>query len=84
MMRKSTHTREYAAFVDLLVEVRQAAGFTQLELAKHLGVLQPSISKMERGERRVDVAELKLVCDVLGLALTEFVAQYESRLAIRA
>ena len=31
MMRKSIHTKEYAIFLELLIEVRSRAGLTKLE-----------------------------------------------------
>jgi hypothetical protein len=48
MIRKSTHTREYRAFRDLLIESRQRAGLTQLRVGEKLPFEQPSVSKMER------------------------------------
>lgn len=38
-------------FGELMREVRKARGMTQLELAELLGVAQPFISSIERGER---------------------------------
>jgi transcriptional regulator with XRE-family HTH domain len=72
MMRKSVHTRDYAIFLQLLIEFRRRAGLTQAQLGQQLPFEQPAISKIERGERRVDVIELKLVCERLGLSLQEF------------
>ena len=81
MMRKSVHTKEYAVFLELLIESRQKAGFTQEQLGKQLPFEQPGISKIERGERRVDVIELKMICDRLGIPFTDFVKELEKRLA---
>ncbi|MCL4710086.1 MAG: helix-turn-helix domain-containing protein [Pseudorhodoplanes sp.] len=81
MVRKSIHTKDYAIFLQLLVEARQRAGLTQNQLGKQLLFEQPVISKIERGERRVDVIELKMICDRLGLKLTDFIAELEKRLA---
>lgn len=38
-----------------MVEVRRAAGLSQVELAEALGVGQSYVSKVERGEMYVDV-----------------------------
>lgn len=81
MMRKSVHTRDYAALLELLIEVRHRAGLTQAQLGQQLPFEQPSISKIERGERRVDVIELKMICKHLGISLRDFVAELEERLA---
>jgi transcriptional regulator with XRE-family HTH domain len=80
MMRKSLHTKEYAAFLELLIEVRHRAGLTQTQLGQRLPFEQPAISKIERGERRVDVIELKMICDRLGISLQDFIAELENRL----
>lgn len=81
MMRKSLHTRDYAAFLELLIEARHRVGLTQAQLGKRLPFEQPAISKIERGERRVDVIELKMICDQLGVSLRDFIAELEERIA---
>jgi transcriptional regulator with XRE-family HTH domain len=81
MMRKSIHTRDYAAFLELLIEARHRAGLTQAQLGRKLPFEQPAISKIERGERRVDVIELKMICDRLGMSLQDFIAELEDRLS---
>ena len=80
MMRKSVHTKDYATFLKLLIEVRRRAGVTQAQLGQQLPFEQPAISKIERGERRVDVIELKMMCDRLGTSLHDFVSELEERL----
>jgi len=81
MMRKSVHTRDYSTFLKLLIEVRHRAGLTQAQLGQQLPFEQPAISKIERGERRVDVIELKMICDRLGTSLPDFIAELEERLS---
>jgi transcriptional regulator with XRE-family HTH domain len=81
MMRKSIHTKEYAVFLELLIEARHSAGLTQGQLGEKLLIEQPGISKIERGERRLDVIELKMICERLGIPLGDFIADLEKRLA---
>lgn len=64
----------------LLREMREAADLTQYELAEALGVPQSTISKIEGGERRVDVAELLVLCRVCDVDATSFVATLEERI----
>lgn len=51
----------------LLIDARETAGFTQTELAKRLGRTQSLVPNYERGQRRIDVAELILICRALGM-----------------
>jgi transcriptional regulator with XRE-family HTH domain len=76
-MEKSIHTKEYAAVLALLRQVRKDAGMTQVQLAKKLRLTQSLWSKMERGELRLDIVQLKTVCKVLGLSLREFIDRLE-------
>lgn len=79
-MEKSIYTREYAAMTRLLCEARENAGITQVELAEKLGQSQSFVSKFERGERRLDLIQLRTVCAVLGVTLPEFVNRLERAL----
>ncbi len=81
MMRKSVHTKDYAAFLELLIEIRHRVGITQAQLGQQLPFEQPAISKIERGERRVDVIELKMICNSLNIKLHDFIAELEGRLS---
>lgn len=58
-MKKSTHTKEYAVFVERLKNARQEAGLTQVQVAKRINRPQSHISNIESGQQRVDVIELK-------------------------
>ncbi len=58
-MTESIYTKEYRKIIKRLKKARQDAGLTQVEVAKKLNKPQSYISKIERGERRIDVIELK-------------------------
>ena len=73
-------TRDYQEFTELLVELRAQAGLTQVEVAAILQFGQSAVSRMEQGVRRVDVIELRQLCNVLGISLTDFVRRLEERL----
>lgn len=81
MMRKSIHTKDYAEFLKLLIETRLEAGATQVQLGERLPFGQSGISKIERGERRVDVIELRLICNRLNIDFLDFVQRLEARLS---
>jgi transcriptional regulator with XRE-family HTH domain len=56
-MAKSLHTEEWRQFLQRLIDARVAAGVSQIELGQRLGRTQSFISKVERGERSLDVLE---------------------------
>ncbi|MFT5290601.1 MAG: DNA-binding XRE family transcriptional regulator [Planctomycetota bacterium] len=62
----------------LLRTVREEKGLTQVGLADTLGKPQSFISKIESGERRLDLVELREVCRALGITLTTFVERFEA------
>lgn len=63
---KSVYSDEYTTFLRLVLEERKAAGLTQKELADRLGKPQSFVSKYERGERRLDIAEFLVVVSAMG------------------
>jgi transcriptional regulator with XRE-family HTH domain len=65
----------------LLRGLRQQAGLRQQDLAARLGQPQSFVSKYESGERRLDVVELRCVCEALGRSMVEVVQELEQRLA---
>jgi len=77
-MEKSTFTREYAALCRLLRETREKSGLTQVELAEKIGETQSYVSKVERGERRLDLVQLQVFCRALKTTLSEFVFAFEA------
>ncbi len=79
-MEKSIHSARYLAFLKVLRRARQEAGITQTQLAQMIGETQTFVSKCERGERRIDVIELRAFCQALGVSLKEFVSTLERAL----
>lgn len=79
-MEKSVFTQEYSVMLRLLKQTRKRLHVSQVELAKRLGQSQSFVSKCERGERRMDLIQLRTVCHALGTTLPEFVNTLEARL----
>jgi transcriptional regulator with XRE-family HTH domain len=75
-MKKSTLSGRYAVVCELLREARQRTGLKQSELAARLDEPQSYISKVENGDRRVDLVQLQLFCEAIGIDLKDFVAEY--------
>ena len=78
-MPSSIFTQRHQEFIAFIASVRKAAGITQFELAEKLGKPQSFVSKVERGERRLDVIEFCLLAEAIGQKpaklLQEFVQQ---------
>lgn len=64
---------KYQNFIKHLREARFEAGFTQVEAGKRLKKPQAYISKVERGERRVDAVELAEFAKLYNKSLDYFI-----------
>lgn len=63
---KSTYSETYRSLIDHLVRARKAKGITQASLAQNLGRPQSFVSKIENGERRLDVVEFIEIAHLIG------------------
>jgi transcriptional regulator with XRE-family HTH domain len=79
-MEKSIFTTDHRKLQRLLKQVRLGAGLRQEDLADLLGKPQSFVSKYEKGDRRVDLVELRQICLAVGVSLTEFVKRFEESL----
>lgn len=79
-MKKTIYTGEYAVVLRLLQEARKQTGLTQMELAVRLGQTQSFVSKVERGDRRLDIIQLRTILAEFGISLPTFVEQLEAEL----
>lgn len=77
---RSTHHPHYRTFLDLLKAERKALGVSQVKLAEAIGNRQVFVSKIENGERRLDVIELLEYFDGIGGDVVEFVARLKTAL----
>ena len=71
-MGESIYSREYRLFIERLRKVRLQAGLTQVQAAQKLKKPQSYVSKIERGERRLDVVELQQFLKVYKKRLCDF------------
>ena len=79
-MDKSIHSEKYRLAISHLREARIAAGITQAQLAERLSETQTFISKCERGERRLDLIEVREFCAAIDLDFVGFVRDVEGKL----
>jgi transcriptional regulator with XRE-family HTH domain len=77
---KSIASQAYKIFLGELRAARKRSGLTQVDLAGRLHETQSFVSKCERGERRLDVLELRAFCTAIGISFPEFVQRLERAL----
>jgi len=68
----STHSEDYQFLLRRLREARLAAGLTQNAVAVSLKVPQSQVSKIESGERRIDVIERKRLARIYSCDISFF------------
>ena len=69
--------KKYDRLRVLLIEARETAGLTQVQLAEKLSRPQSFVSKIERGLRRVDLLEFLEIARAVGLDAAEFLGKLE-------
>ncbi|HBK34262.1 TPA: hypothetical protein DEP34_03675 [Candidatus Uhrbacteria bacterium] len=72
-MLKGIYGAEYKKVVENLRKARLDAGLRQEDVAQKLNKPQSYVSKIERGERRIDVVELKAFARLYKKSLDYFV-----------
>lgn len=77
---KSIHSHNYRIVIQTLRSIRENKGITQSQLANMLGCNQTVISKIETFERRLDIIELRTICQKLDISFVEFITNIENEL----
>jgi transcriptional regulator with XRE-family HTH domain len=77
-MSSSLHSPRYQVFRQLLVDARESAGMTQVQIAGILQKPQSFVSKFETGERRLDFTEFMEIAEALGVDIDDFIQSYRS------
>ncbi len=72
-MPKSIRTNEYKKLVGKLKQARLDAGLTQKQVAAKIKRPQSYISKVEAGEQRLDIIELKKLAVLYKKNITYFI-----------
>ncbi|MCV2361639.1 helix-turn-helix domain-containing protein [Paucibacter sp. TC2R-5] len=79
-MLKSVHSSHNETFLKLLRRRRVSMGLRQKDLAVRIGRGQGTVSKVERGERRLDVIELRAWLRALDLDFATFARDLDQEL----
>jgi len=72
-MPKSIYSKDYKNVIEKLKKARFDAALKQSDVAQKLKKPQSYISKIERGERRIDVIELKELAKIYKKDIIYFV-----------
>lgn len=81
MSGKDRQESEYIALRSLLRDARKEAALSQVEMAERLGVPQSFVSKVESGQRRLDLIELRKICAALDCSFVDFIKRLDQRLS---
>lgn len=79
-MPKSLYGRHNQIFLRLLRDSREAVQLRQSDLAVLVGRDQTTVSRVESGERRLDVLQLRLWLRALGIDFATFMNELDRRL----
>lgn len=80
-VKKKVRLDQQKKLLVLLRGIRVDAGLTQSELASRLARDQTFVSKYESGERRLDILELREVCQAIGTDFVTFIRKLDKNLA---
>lgn len=80
-MTKAIYRREHAILLQELKRMRVESGMTQAQCSAALGRPQSFMSDVERGVRRLDMVQLRDLCQVLGSDLISFTKSFEQTLS---
>jgi transcriptional regulator with XRE-family HTH domain len=76
-VKKNVYISQRNRLINLLREMRIEAGLTQIELAALIEKDQTYVSKYESGERRLDILEVREICQAIGTSLEAFARKLE-------
>jgi transcriptional regulator with XRE-family HTH domain len=72
-MDKTIYSEGHKALINKLIKARKEKGLRQEDAAKLLGRTQSFISKIEAGQRRVDIIQLKEFAKIYKKTLNFFI-----------
>lgn len=73
--------KRYMVLTNLIKSIRVDNNLTQIELAEKIRKAQSYISKYESGQRKLDIFEIKDICNSLDISLVEFIQKFDEELA---
>jgi transcriptional regulator with XRE-family HTH domain len=79
-VKKKIYIAQRDRLITILREMRIEAGLTQAELGARLNKAQADVSRYESGQRRLDVLEVREICQAIGTSLEAFARKLEKAL----
>lgn len=76
-VQKSHYTVQNQVFLRMLKASRKARNMRQIDVGERLGRGQALVSKVESGERRMDIIELRLWLSALDVDFVSFIADLD-------
>ncbi len=73
IMKKTLYSKEHKYLIERLKQARKDAGIDQMQVANLLDVSQSYVSKVEAGQRRIDVIQLKEFAKIYKKTLNFFI-----------
>lgn len=73
---RTLYTPRHERLIQLLRHYRERAGLRQVDLAERLDRPQSFVSDYERGQRRLDLVELDMICRALGVSVVTLVRRW--------
>jgi len=83
MMGRYKWSMQETVLLDLLKSIRLEAGLSGSNIQKLLGRPNSYVTKVESGDKRLDILELNEYCKVCNISLTEFSKRLEESLSQR-
>ena len=72
-MTKAIFSKDHKYMIEQLKKARIESGLDQVDVARLLGRTQPHISKIEAGQRRLDITQLKEFAKIYKKSLDYFI-----------
>lgn len=73
IMKKTIYSKEHKYIIEQLKKARKEKGLDQMKVAKLLGKTQSYISKIESGQRRIDIVQIKEFAKIYKKSLSFFI-----------
>lgn len=73
IMDKTIYSKDHEFLVEQLKKARKETGLDQADVAKLLGTTQSYVSKVESGQRRIDVFQLRKFAQIYKKDLSFFI-----------